>query len=93
VAARLAQVDEVAARARAPLAELRAGLAALEAELAGRLWLPPELAQHLLGNRRATLAQLEGLLQRLADVRGGFAALPVDEQLPQQAPDPVAIGA
>lgn len=93
VAARLAQVDEVAARARAPLAEMRAGLAALEAALAGRLWLPPELTQRLLGNRRATLALLEGLLQRLADARAGFAALPVDEQLPQQAPEPVAIGA
>jgi MoxR-like ATPase len=93
VATRLAQLDEVAARARSPLPELRAGLAALEAALAGRLWLPPELAQQLLHNRRETLAALEGLLQRLAATRAGFAALPVDDGLAGQAPEPVAIGA
>lgn len=93
VAARLGQVDEAMARAAAPLPGLRARLAALESALAGRIWLPPELAQQLLGHARTTLAVLEALVLRLAAVRDGFAALPVDEQLPQQTPEPVAIGA
>ncbi|MBX3606099.1 MAG: AAA family ATPase [Piscinibacter sp.] len=93
VAARLAQIDEVVSRAAAPLPALRTELAALEAALAGRLWLPPELAGLLLGNRRTTVAVLEALLQRLDATRAGFAALPVDDQLPPQQPEPVAIGA
>jgi MoxR-like ATPase len=93
VAARLAQVDEVAARAAAPLAELHAALAALERALDGRVWLPPSLAATLTGNRRHTLATLESLLARLARVREGFAAQPVDDALPAQRPEPIAIGA
>ena len=93
VAARLAQLDELAARASAPLADLREALAALQAALAGRLWLPPSLAAELLGNRRHTLAMLEALLARLAAARAGFAALPVDEALPQAEPEPIALGA
>jgi len=93
VAARLAQVDEVAARAGAPLPALRAALAALEGALEGRVWLPPSLAAALLANRRLTLATLEALGERLAQVRAGFAALPIDENLPQLQPEPVAVGA
>ncbi len=93
VEARLAQLDELIERARAPLPGLRAALAALEAALAARLWLPPELAQQLRANRQATLATLEGLLARLAAARDGFAALPQDDQLPAQHPEPVALGA
>jgi MoxR-like ATPase len=93
VAARLAQVDEVAARAAAPLPALRAALAQLEQALAGRVWLPPSLAALLLGNRRRTLATLDALLARLSQVREGFAALPVDDTLAQAAPEPIAIGA
>lgn len=93
VEARLAQVDELGARAGAPLPALREGLAVLEAALGARLWMPPELAQQLLANRRATLAVLEALLERLAAVRAGFAALPQDDRLPAQRPEPVALGA
>lgn len=93
VQARLAQLDEVLARAAAPLAPLREALAALEAGLAGRLWLPPDLAATLLERRRATLATLEGLGDRLAAARAGFAALPVDPQQPEQVPEPVALSA
>lgn len=93
VQARLAQLDELAGRATAPLPALRDELASLEAALAGRLWLPPELAERLLGARRATLATLQGLLARLETTRAGFADLPIDDRLPQQAPEPVAIGA
>jgi MoxR-like ATPase len=93
VAARLAQVDEVMARAAEPLPALRNALAALERALDGRVWLPPSLAATLTGNRRRTIGTLEALLARLAQVREGFAALPVDEALPQQTPEPIAIGA
>jgi hypothetical protein len=68
-------------------------LAELERALAGRVWLPPSLAATLTGNRCRTIATLESLLTRLAQVREGFAALPVDEALPQQTPEPIAIGA
>lgn len=93
VAARLAQVDEVAKRAGEPLPALRESLAALEATLDGRVWLPPTLAAALRANRRQTLGLLEELLSRLAAVREGFAALPVDEALPAVAPEPIALGA
>lgn len=93
VAARLAQVDEVMQRAAEPLAAWRERREALQRALAGRLWLPPSLTATLLGNLGHTLATLEGLLERLAATRAGFAALPVDEALPQAEPEPIAIGA
>ncbi len=93
VAARLAQIDEVAGRARAPLPALHAALATLESALAGRVWLPPSLAAQLTGQRRHTIAVLDALLARLEAVHAGFAALPVDETLPAVAPEPIAIGA
>ncbi len=93
VAARLAQVDEVMQRAAEPLAARREQRAALQASLDGRLWLPPSLATTLLGHHDHTIAILEALLRRLAVTRAGFAALPVDEALPQAEPEPVAIGA
>lgn len=93
VAARVAQVDEVIARAKAPLPELREALAELERALEGRVWLPPSLATTLLANRGATIGLLESLLQRLAAVREGFAGLRVDDTLPDAAPEPIALGA
>lgn len=93
VAARVAQVDEVIARAGEPLPVLRKALAALEAALDGRVWLPPSLAATLRANRGHTIDLLESLLARLASVREGFAALPVDEALPAITPEPIALGA
>lgn len=93
VTARVAQVDEVIARANGPLPELREALAALERALEGRVWLPPSLAASLRANRGATIGLLESLLQRLAAVREGFSTLPVDDTLPAVAPEPIALGA
>lgn len=93
VAARVTQVDEVIARASEPLPMLRDALAALEAALDGRVWLPPSLAAALRANRQHTIDQLESLLARLASVREGFAALPVDDALPAIIPEPIALGA
>ena len=93
VAARLAQVDEVMQRAGEPLGALRAQAAELQAALDGRIWLPPSLAATLRGNLQRTIALLESLLARLVAVRAGFAAMLLDETLPQVEPEPVAIGA
>jgi len=93
IAARLAQVDEILAhigREREPVAAQAAQLAA---DLARRLWLPPELAQRLQAGPAATLALLDALAARLQATRAGFAALPVDEALPAAVPEPVAVPA
>ncbi|WP_088278796.1 AAA family ATPase [Ideonella sp. A 288] len=92
VAARAAQVDEVAARARAARAPVQAALDTLAQRLAGRVWLPPELAARWCGAHRHTLAVLDGLLARLAVCRAGFAALPVDAALATGTPPPVRLG-
>jgi len=92
VAARLAQVDELAAQVAAARAPVQAALQALQARLAGRLWLPPVLADEWCGAHRQTLATLDGYGARLAATRAGFAALRIDETLPPRAPDPVALG-
>jgi MoxR-like ATPase len=88
-AARLAQVDEIAGRAAGHRAEVQAAADTLAQRLAGRLWLPPELADALNATHRQTLALLDGLLARLAATRVGFAALPLDDALP--AIEPVAV--
>ncbi len=93
VAARLAQVDEVIARAEAARATVQAALEALTLQLAGRLWLPPELAARWCGAHRQTLARLDDFLLRLAACRDGFAALPVDARLPADEPAPVDLAA
>jgi MoxR-like ATPase len=92
VAARLAQVDELAAQVAAARAPVQAALDALQARLAGRLWLPPALGDEWCGAHRQTLATLDGFAARLAAARAGFAALRIDETLPPLAPAPVALG-
>ncbi|MDP1649241.1 MAG: AAA family ATPase [Rubrivivax sp.] len=93
VAARAAQVDEVLARVaevRQPVAQ---ALQALQQALAGRLWLPPELAARWCDVHRQTLDTLDAAAQRLHAAREGFAALPVDEWVPARAPAVVAFDA
>ncbi len=86
VATRLAQVDELAATVDAARRAAADALAALQARLAGRLWLPPELAARWCGAHEATRAAAQALADRLAAVRAGFAALKVDDRLPPQVP-------
>ena len=86
LAARLAQVDEVIERVATARAPVQAALDALQARLAGRLWLPPELAEAWLSAHRHTLAVLDALRARLQHTRAGFAALPADEQVPAITP-------
>jgi MoxR-like ATPase len=93
IGARLAQLDEVLAQAHKGRDEVAARDAALAARLAGRLWLPPQLAQRLRGGAAQTLMVLDGLIGRLTQVRQGFAELPQDTQLPAEVPPPVALDA
>ncbi len=93
VDARCAQVDAVAADARRARDEAQSRLAALQARLAGRLWLPPTLADRLRQGPTVTLAHAQALLERLAAARDGFAALPLDPGLAGEAPAPVALPA
>jgi len=93
IAARLAQVDAIAARAEAARAQVQAAHDALAARLVPRLWLPPALAETWLAAHRQTLATLAGLQARLATTRAGFAAHPVEAAMPAVVPAPVALGA
>ncbi len=92
-AARLEQVDEVLARARAHLAPLQAQAEATRLALAERIWLPPLLARILCQAQADTLAVLASLVARLQSTRLGFAELPLDEQLGDEAPQPVKLSA
>jgi len=90
LATRVAQIDEVLTSARGHALALRTALEALRLALQGRMWLPPELALQWVAAKQRTLAILDALLTRLAAVRAGYAALPLDEALHGQAPEPVA---
>jgi MoxR-like ATPase len=79
IATRVAQVDALLdrlAQAREPVAAQAAELAR---QVAGRLWLPPDLAQRMTAAHAQTLALIDGLAARLAAARQGYAALLVDE--------------
>ncbi|WP_157269483.1 AAA family ATPase [Azohydromonas aeria] len=91
VEARVAQVDEILAQARAQHAAAAQARSALAQRLQGRLWLPPELAQRLLDAHGHTCAVLADLVERLARTRDAFGALPLDAQLDAAAPTPVLV--
>ncbi len=92
-AARLAQVDEVLARAQAHVAPLQAQAEVTRLALSNRLWLPPLLARTLCQAQAGTLAVLASLVARLQSTRLGFAELRLDEQLGDEAPEPVKLSA
>ena len=60
---------------------------------AGRVWLPRALGGRWCGAHGQALDRLDAAAQRLHAVRQGFAALPVDDGVPAQAPARVAIDA
>ena len=93
IAARLAQLEEVLAQARTGRDEVAVRDAALAARLAGRLWLPPQLARRLRAGAAQTLAVLDGLIERLTLAHQGYAELPLDAQLAAEVPPPVALDA
>ena len=91
--ARVAQVDEVLARATAHIAPLQAQADATARALAGRLWLPPDLGESLRNAQQQTLSTLRSLEQRLRAARDGFADLPLDERFQSAVPAPIALTA
>jgi MoxR-like ATPase len=91
IAARVAQVEEILAQARAARDEVQTRAADLAARLAQRLWLPPAMAQRLQRALAQTLALLDALIDRLQQARAGYAELPLDPQLQEPAPQPVAL--
>ncbi len=90
VAARLGQLDELIEQAMTAETAADAAAAALEARLRHRLWWPPALRQRLVGAHRHTQAVHAALRARLLAARAGYAALPLDDDLPAEAPAPVA---
>jgi MoxR-like ATPase len=93
VAARVGQVDEMLERSREHRRALHARALALGDALAGRVWLPPDLALALQRGVEATLTQLDTLVERLESTRRGFAALPVRPTRAGDAPAPIAVSA
>jgi MoxR-like ATPase len=97
IAARLAQVDEVLARAQAGWEAHHTHTRRLAQALQGRLWMPPELQAQMLGAVTLTTSRLQALVQRLQEARTVFAALPLEPEpsqaTPAVAPHPVAIEA
>ncbi len=94
--ARVAQVREIEAQVASGRAAVQAHAKAQAQLLADRLWLPPSLREQLAQQCHRALALLDGLAQRLAEARAGFAALPCDEtsddtgRMPAPVPMPAA---
>jgi MoxR-like ATPase len=91
IEARVAQVEEILAQAREQHEIAARQEQALARRLQGRLWLPPEVAQRLVGAHAHTRGVLAGLMERLQRTCDGFGALPVDAQLDVAAPAPVLL--
>jgi MoxR-like ATPase len=91
IAARVAQVDEVLAGARLRCQAAADAHQQLAAQLVGRLWCPPSQVQAWLAVLLANHHTLAALLARAEAARTGFASLPVDEQAPANAPNPLCI--
>ncbi|MCC6249768.1 MAG: AAA family ATPase [Rubrivivax sp.] len=91
IEARVAQVAEIEAQVAAALDAARAERQALDSALAARLWIAPSIAQRWLARHDAAQAMFASFAARLAAVRAGFAALPVDAGATGEAPAPVAL--
>jgi MoxR-like ATPase len=89
IAARVAQIDELLARADSHLQPLRDRAAAMDQALQQAPWLPPALAAHIAAAHAASLQTMDALIARLQAVRADFAALPVDAATAGAAPAPV----
>ncbi len=81
VEARVAQVDELLARAGNHLPPLRERALAMQQVLRQAPWLPPALAQRIERAHEQSLQTLAELVGRLQLVRAGFATLPIDAAL------------
>ena len=89
IAARVAQLDELLARAVSHLQPLRTRAAAMDEALRQAPWLPPALAARIATAHAASVQTMDALIARLQAVRADFAALPVDAAATGAAPAPV----
>jgi MoxR-like ATPase len=87
---RVLQISEIEAQVAASHADLQARARALAGALATRVWMPPSLCARLADAHAKALSMLDGIAQRLAATRAGFAALPCNEHA-TAAPSPIAI--
>jgi len=91
VAARAAQVQEVADRAVAALKGVQATAEAVRVQACAHLWLPPTWRDAIVAVHRDNVEVLARLLARLHGVAEGFATLPVDAALAAVEPSAVQI--
>lgn len=91
IAGRLAQVDELLGHVARHHDTLAAQAAALDARLAGRLWIPPSLAGRWQAAHAGSLQRLRSFTARLQAARGVFARLPVSPSAPAVQPEPPSL--
>jgi MoxR-like ATPase len=88
VQARIDQVAEVQAQVAAARAAAAADADAQARALAGRVWLPPTLRARLDDAWAQAIARLDRFAAQLQAAREGFAALPLKDAEPAEAPPP-----
>lgn len=90
IEARVAQLEDLLARAAGHLEPMLAHADALTADLREAPWLPPALALRIVAAQSASVRTVEALMRRLQAVRASFATLPVDPALAgEPAPAPL----
>ncbi len=87
---RVEQVSEIEAQVASSREEVQARALAQAGALATRVWMPPTLCARLASAHASALRLFDGIAQRLAATRAGFAALPCDEHA-SAAPAPIAM--
>jgi MoxR-like ATPase len=88
VRSRVEQVAEVEAHVAAARAATEAQAGAQARALAGRVWLPPALRVQLGEAWAQAITLLDRLAAQLQAARAGFAALPLKDAEPAEAPPP-----
>jgi len=91
VQARVAQVGEIEGQVAAALDAARAARGALAEAARQRLWIPPSMLGRWLARHDAAVALLDDFATRLAALRAGFAALPVEAGVEGEVPAPLSI--
>ncbi|MEP6969937.1 MAG: hypothetical protein ABJA49_05800, partial [Betaproteobacteria bacterium] len=91
VQARLQQVAELQQRAAVALQMARDVAGCALAEARDHLWLPPSVLARVQAVHDANMALASALHEEADRLTRGFAGLPVDVQLENTQPEPVAI--
>jgi MoxR-like ATPase len=93
VDARLAQVGEALERAQMSLAAVRTAAQTSLSQARAHLWLPLSWLARIAAVHHANEVLAGDLHQRLLEVHQGFAALPVEVNVPAELPVPIALAA